>query len=208
MLTRNFYIMGLAPNTVGNSSAASNDATIDLRFTLLRNINGEQCVIPSGYGEVAGGSTTFNYSSPFYYCETHAKVEKSALVLDTAYVKSTSSPYGVVFGNGTTPETVNDCNMAGELFSTYTHSQTLTCEYDETGVTTTIRYTLTNTSETDFTISEVGIFGYAYVKKNGSSYYFRYNILLERTVLETPVTIPGNGGVGQVTYTFRMDFPT
>ena len=32
-------------------------------------------------------------------------------------------------------------------------------------------------------------------------------IWVERTVLETPVTIPA-GGVGQVTYTIRMNYPT
>lgn len=58
--------------------------------------------------------------------------------------------------------------------------------------------TITNNNETDITIGEVGI-----VYQTGSS----YSVLFERTVLESPITIPA-GGVGQVTYTIRMNYPT
>ena len=67
-------------------------------------------------------------------------------------------------------------------------------------------FTLTNTGSEDFTISELGLVTYAYIT-NTNGYCYENNFLLERTVLENPITIPANGGVGQVTYTIRMDYP-
>ena len=98
--------------------------------------------------------------------------------------------------------------MSGELFTTYTASYTDNIEQDDNGATRTIMYTLTNTGTEDFTISEVGLFGAAYLKHKDYARYLNYHVLFERTLLETPITIPANGGVGQVTYTIRLDYPT
>ena len=46
-----------------------------------------------------------------------------------------------------------------------------------------------------------------YTAYTGNSIYTTYPYLIERTVLESPITIPANGGVGQVTYKIRMDYP-
>jgi hypothetical protein len=57
-------------------------------------------------------------------------------------------------------------------------------------------YTLTNNGTEDFTVSEIGLYGYIRQKHKDKSYYYRYHVLIDRTLLETPITIPGNGGVG------------
>ena len=57
--------------------------------------------------------------------------------------------------------------------------------------------TITNNNATDITIGEVGI---VYQGSNTAA-------LLERTVLDSPITIPA-GGVSQITYTIRMNYPT
>ena len=98
--------------------------------------------------------------------------------------------------------------MSGELFTEYTSSQTQETVVDDDGVSYTIRYTLTNTGNEDFTISEIGLFGFLYKKHKSYNYHYRYNFLTERTLLESPITIPANGGVGQLTYTLRYNYPT
>ena len=135
------------------------------------------------------------------------KISKSELKCSTTYETSNSGHRGVVFGNGTAAESINDYTMSGDLFTTYTSSYSMECIGDDTGLTKTCTFTLTNTGD-EFTISEVGLFGFAYVSHYSSNNrYYVYDILLDRTLLETPITIPA-GGVGQVTYTIRMNYPT
>lgn len=110
---------------------------------------------------------------------------------------------GVVLGTGTTAPTLDDYAMSGVLVSTYTYSATLKNESDENGITSTALYTITNTGTSAITIGEIGLI--ADLTTNSSSE--SYKGLLERTVLENPITIEP-GGVGQITYTLRMNYPT
>lgn len=206
MFTRNYYLASLFRNTVGEASLS--DEKINQIIHRLRNINGE--LIPSidEYGIENGGETSVHDNGKPYYCTYHMKVGKSSLICDTKYRNGTINVhYGVCFGNGNAAESFDDYTMSGELFTTYTYSQTRTVSYDDGGVVSTILYTLTNTGDVDFTISEIGMFGYAYMKHKGYSRYYYYDFLEERTVLESPITIPANGGVGQVTYTLRSNYP-
>jgi hypothetical protein len=104
---------------------------------------------------------------------------------------------GVYFGDGDTPPTVDDYTLSGNVLTTGSATVKVTKNFDNDGITITGLYTITNTGDTDFTIREVGLF-----LNQG---YNRY--LMERTVLDTPVTIPA-GGIGQVTYTIRFNYPT
>lgn len=120
---------------------------------------------------------------------------------------------GVVFGTGTTPPTVDDYCLSGEIIpSTVTATAAKSVESDETGRTITVVYTLTNTGADAVTIGEIGYFvnsdkaAFATLGSYGNGYYRNIG-LLDRTVLDTPVTIAA-GGVGQVTYTIRMSNPT
>lgn len=109
----------------------------------------------------------------------------------------------VRIGTGTTPPTPDDYNLSGtqitKISSTYTDQGTTV----ENGVATkTVIYTVTNTDTTDITIGEIALFsGMKYSSSSTAAFMF------DRTVLDTPVTIPA-GGIGQVTYTIRFNYPT
>lgn len=103
---------------------------------------------------------------------------------------------GVVFGMSDEAPTYNDYFLKGDIITTISGSGVVTLSEDENGCEWSVVHTLVNTGENDITIKEVGYIG-------GYSKY----AMLERTVLDSPVTIPP-GGVGQVTYTIRMNYPT
>lgn len=113
---------------------------------------------------------------------------------------------GVILGTGTTPVSFNDYKLSGDIISTFNYSAQVSKGADESGMYITAVYTITNTSSSPITIGEIGIMNNT-TSTSTSASDGKYCILLERTVLETPVTIEA-GGVGQVTYTIRMDYPT
>lgn len=113
---------------------------------------------------------------------------------------------GVVFGTGTTAPTVEDYKLSGDLITNLSALANVTVEGDDNGVTITAIYTITNTGADSFTIGEVGIvtnLHYNYFSSNSDS----FKGLIERTVLDSPVTIEADG-VGQVTYTIRINTHT
>lgn len=109
---------------------------------------------------------------------------------------------GIVFGNGDTPVTYDDYTLAGTQFTTFTGTKSLAIDVTEDKTTYTALYTLTNTGESPFTIKEIGLIG-----KTTSTSSNSYLCLLERTLLDEPITIEPQG-VGQVTYTITFNFPT
>lgn len=109
---------------------------------------------------------------------------------------------GVFLGSGTTPPTKDDYTWAGQLVTGYDYTVAVSNGTDDEGVYTTAVYTITNNNTQPITIGEICLFGIP-----GGSSDSSYKCLYERTVLESPVTIEA-GGVGQVTYTLRADFPT
>lgn len=204
MFTRNYYLANVAAQLIPISY-------YDDIVNQIRGINGELIPELEAYGDRKGGRTTISNNGRIGSVNNHMKKNKSDLILDTKSYSSSydpSGPYGICFGNGNAPESYEDYNMSGELFENYTVSQSIANVVDDDGVSYTIRYTLTNTGNEDFTISEIGLFGFLFKKHKSSSYYYRYNFLTERTLLESPITIPANGGVGQVTYTLRYNYPT
>ena len=112
---------------------------------------------------------------------------------------------GVIFGTGNTPPTIDDTTLSGSLISGFAYSKIVTTERGGDGVTFTALYTVTNNNAEAITISEVAII--ANLTKSNTSPETRYKALVERTVLDTPVTIPA-GGVGQVEYTITLNLPT
>jgi hypothetical protein len=111
---------------------------------------------------------------------------------------------GVIFGTGTAEPSVNDYCLSGELVTTITGTASVTFTNDDNGATASALYTLTNTGSADVVIGEIGLIASLY---SSSSTNLNYKALLERTVLDQPMTIPA-GGIGQVTYTIRMNYPT
>ena len=112
-----------------------------------------------------------------------------------------ASSYGVSFGTGTTPATASDYCLESILGGTqisvsvpsavsYSRGDT----YDEYSVT----FGVTNKTADAITISEVGLTIY----NSNSPYAY---VLVDRTVLETPITIPA-GQSKQITYTIRFNY--
>ena len=110
------------------------------------------------------------------------------------------SSTGVVLGSGSTPPTLDDYTLEEMIESGLSGSVTNTAVDENHNVTKT--YTITNTSDEDITITEIGIHGWAYTQENRNSVC----LLIDRTLLEEPVTIPA-GGVGIVTYTLGINIP-
>ena len=136
------------------------------------------------------------------------------LTIEPANPAKSGTYYGVAFGDGTAEPTVDDVMLCGTQHMGITTSNTTieksrTVEGDKLVITAV--YTIDNTTEADLTISEVGLFSYTtYYTVNGNtaSTYKRYlPCAVERTLLDTPITIHA-GGVGKVTYTIRMNYPT
>lgn len=109
---------------------------------------------------------------------------------------------GVSFGTGTTPATASDYVLESILDNTkinvsvpsavsYSRGDT----YDEYSVT----FGVTNKTADAITISETGL-AVALSNYSGAKY-----ALVDRTVLDTPVTIPA-GQSKQITYTIRFNY--
>lgn len=139
--------------------------------------------------------TGYNYSIPasnklgVYAMGYIAKTLKTGIATGSGF-------YGVLFGTGDTTPTLDDYTLSGDVISTITivTSQTsIGANGDSEYAELATRYTLTNTGTQAITVREVAL---AY-----------YGCMLERTVLDTPITIEPDG-IGQVTYTIRMNYPT
>ena len=128
---------------------------------------------------------------------------------ETAYIGRLVQTYngygGVRLGTGDTPATVNDYKLSGNLITGYNFTVKIETQNSAESDKITATYTITNTSSSEITIKEVGIV--AKMGNTTSTAQIQHMGLLERTVLDTPVTIPA-GGVGQVVYTITFNYPT
>lgn len=115
---------------------------------------------------------------------------------------SNSSAGGVIIGDGDTAPTMNDYKLSGNLISTFAYSAAVTTESADDGVIFTGLYTITNSGTEPITVKEIGLVA---TPTNNSG--LQYRLLIDRTVLDEPVTIPA-GGVGQVTYKLKLNYPT
>lgn len=109
---------------------------------------------------------------------------------------------GVMFGDGTTEVSKDDYQLSGNIISTISAAAADQSTHNDGQAIKSTVYTITNTGSTPITISEIGYFGH--VGYGNDNYICT---LVERTLLEAPLTIPA-GGIGQVTYTIRMNYPT
>ena len=117
-------------------------------------------------------------------------------------INSENDKGGVLFGAGTAPATVQDYKLDAPITTglsiiipnnfTYAKGNS----FQDVAVT----YGVTNTSSSEITISEIGLVATIYVSGN-----LYESILVDRTVLDTPVTIPA-GESKQITYTFRFNY--
>ena len=110
---------------------------------------------------------------------------------------------GVFFGTGDTPASVADYKLSGDLIQNIVTSIYRTYSYSEAQQSLKALYTITNGNAEEITIKEVILsVRYTHTSSGSSS-----ACVIDRTVLDTPVTIPA-GGVGQVEYTITFNLPT
>lgn len=107
---------------------------------------------------------------------------------------------GIVIGSGTTPATYHDYKLENMI----TSGLSATRVYAD-GKT---RITLTNNSGGDITIGEIGVQMYSYTTalSTSNNETGRKVVLVERTVLDSPMTIP-NGGSGVIDYEITTTIP-
>ena len=112
---------------------------------------------------------------------------------------STSGSQYVLFGNGTTPATVNDYKLESPISSgiTVANPSSTTNEQTDDYILWTVTFGVKASVET--TISEIGLISRAYMPSGYTE------VLVDRTVLETPITIPA-GQSKQITYTIRFNY--
>ena len=157
-------------------------------------------------GTTQSGTTSGIYKTSSYWGDVF-DIKNTGYGLRFELMTSiTSSLAGVAFGTGTTPVTFNDYKLSGNYISGLTASISKSSGSDEDGAWKTALYTITNSNDYDVTIGEVGSF-IVCCSSTSTQSSSRYSALVERTVLSSPVTIPA-GGVGQVTYTLRFNYPT
>lgn len=118
----------------------------------------------------------------------------------------TSTPVGVRIGSGVTPATADDYTLesviASNMSVTKPSKVSVTRENDFVAVYAT--YSVTNIGSTPIDISEIGLFSDGYYANSSSSHT---PILMDRTVLESPITVnPGESK--PLTYTIRFNYPT
>lgn len=137
-----------------------------------------------------------------------------ALIRSASFTATGSSAsYGVAVGTGDTTPTENDYNLASYINTLKTSaSPAVNYSFDTTtGVYTSyVDYTLSNETAEDITVKEIGKFirgmrtsaiGAA-VNPTQSDYV---SIMVDRTVLETPLTVPA-GGSAILRYSFSYQY--
>ena len=140
-----------------------------------------------------GQSKTVFYSK--YLTDAYSLLNKVKTNLST-----TTS--GVLFGTGDTPASLDDYKLAGNVIRNIAATINRTYSYSEAQQSLKTIYTITNNNTGEITIKEVALQAEFY-STNGVT----RGCIIDRTVLDTPVTIPA-GGIGQVEYTITFNLPT
>lgn len=99
---------------------------------------------------------------------------------------------------------MDDYKLSGNLITAITTTTTVSWDEDDITGTGSLKaeYTITNTGSSAITIREIGLIAAA----GANNSYDTNKCLLERTVLDEPLTIP-KGGTGRVTYVVECTIP-
>lgn len=120
---------------------------------------------------------------------------------------------GVIFGSGDTPATENDYNLESKITSGVTitkgSNRVYRWDFENKKLYIGMDYTIANNGSSALEIKEIGkqVSVYTSSELNGDATTNENRVLLDRTVLETPVTIPA-GESGVVRYEFEYNYST
>ena len=119
----------------------------------------------------------------------------------------TNSMTGVRFGSDDTPPTANDYKLGSQITSglSFTNPAEITYTLSNTCSEYAATYGVTNMSEETIVIKEIGLFSQPSTTVIGGSKTGYIAALVDRTVLDAPVTIPA-GQSKQITYTIRFNY--
>lgn len=142
-----------------------------------------------------------NYLLYYYPLSRGINIYKALNTVKTDLTNN--SKEGVLFGTGDTLASIDDYKLAGDLIQNIAVTVSRTYSYSKKKQSVKAVYTIANNNTEEITIKEVALnVGFPY-DKNGNL----NGCIIDRTVLDTPVTIPA-GRAGQVEYTITFDLPT
>lgn len=126
------------------------------------------------------------------------------LVYQSASVRTDYTDMGVCVGRGNTPADKTDYQLENLISSGLNQlSRTNALNILDNGIEIVYAFILQNVSEEDITISEIGLMAGSYSSASNNAYYA---LLVDRTVLDVPVTIPA-GETKTISYTIRINYP-
>lgn len=168
------------------------DSNGKMPFLTIRNTNQLACYIEA---KDYDGNT--RYLNPAIYEGNYEYVSGNV----------SGSSKGIIVGSGTTPATEDDYCLENKISGLSGSVVSNITGFDTTGNNyySILNITLTNNSASDVTVSEVGriVNMYSAGSKGSTSVSNRYAFLLERTVLDVPVTIEA-GSSALIEY--RVDY--
>ena len=163
-------------------------------YYVFKSSRGE-CVLSNVMKTWSGNTMNAGYA----VSSSNQGIVNDTLLLKQDNVSFSETGTGIVLGSGTTPPTLHDYRLVSLITSGLTPTVSMTYDEEENLV---YKITLTSTASEPISIGEIGIRAGFYAGSNSGLNY----ALMERTVLDEPVTIPA-GGVGIVEYAIRMQMP-
>ena len=155
----------------------------------------------NGFTASSGTKYALGYANKFTSSSSGDAIFSSS-VLQSSYTTNS----GIIFGTGDTPPTFNDYKLSGDIIKGLTAQTVIESNTTSNGCYRKFIITIQNTTSEAKTIREVGYVRRAPALKSSGDTTIIYP-LVERTVLDNPVTIPANG-FGQVEYTITFNYPT
>ena len=130
-------------------------------------------------------------------------------VSNNVSINNTSSSTGIRLGSGNTQASEDDYNLDSRITSGLTASSpVVTYGVDENGNPYKVfLFTLTNSTNSDITVAEIGYFQQLYTSSSQGAISSTATIMLDRTVLSTPVTVPANDSA-VIKYTLKTIMPS
>lgn len=154
-------------------------------------------VTRSAYWSNSGTSTSQTYGAHVGYGYPTSSILSQTATLSGTYMNLYSN---IIVGSGTTPVTPSDFQLEQEI-TTGLSSPSITRSWNSTEGYLTYRKNMTNSSDTELVISEIGL-TWGVIPASGASYY---QVLVYREVLDTPLVVqPGETFTVSVTHQFTM----
>lgn len=156
-----------------------------------------------GYINVKTTAGTVSKMVPVFYANSGSFSEFAHLSMPIVLGKG-----GICLGDGDTAVTYEDHKLAGNTFDNLglvCLSKTIRFDSDKKKYVVSVKHTFSNTTESDITIKEWGMFSRNKLGTSPEKFDNNgYHVLMFREVLDTPVTIAA-GTTG--TLTFSVDLP-